>query len=235
MQYECFQVLSPYSYTEMTTTFTFLNHPRITKFPGDCPRSRAVVLSFEPGFCQTAFACGRKLCLQCSFVHVDELYLAHSFRKMAWQIKSRADSSGLDPSASGSSGGTRLVRAIQSLQARLVARFQEIRRNLAIKLLFFLAGFYCATAFATYIGQTGDWDILSAGLAVVVVEVIGALMYRTSFPFMNKLKTLITMFNYWKTGLSLGLFLDSFKYEMDIIMRFSDTFDFEMDMFPKFF
>ncbi|KAF0906198.1 hypothetical protein E2562_009215 [Oryza meyeriana var. granulata] len=35
-------------------------------------------------------------------------------------------------------------------------------------------------AFATVIGQTGDWDILSAGLAVAIVEGIGALMYRAS-------------------------------------------------------
>lgn len=81
-----------------------------------------------------------------------------------------------------------------------------------MKLFFFLAGFYCATAFATVIGQTGDWDILSAALAVVIVEGIGALMYKASLPLIGKARSLITMFNYWKAGLSLGLFLDSFKY-----------------------
>ncbi|TXG67260.1 hypothetical protein EZV62_008535 [Acer yangbiense] len=84
--------------------------------------------------------------------------------------------------------------------------------------VFFLVGFYCATAFAAVIGQTGDWDILSAALAVVVVEGIGALMYKGSFPLLNKIRSLITLFNYWKAGLSLGLFLDSFKYEMDNII-----------------
>ncbi|KAI9186922.1 hypothetical protein LWI28_022303 [Acer negundo] len=73
-----------------------------------------------------------------------------------------------------------------------------------MKVFFFLVGFYCATAFATVIGQTGDWDILSAALAVVVVEGIGALMYRGSFPLPNKIRSLITMFNYWKTGFSLS-------------------------------
>lgn len=80
-----------------------------------------------------------------------------------------------------------------------------------MKLLFFLVGFYCATAFATVIGQTGDWDIISSGLAVAVVEGIGALMYR-SIPLIDGVRSIITMFNYWKTGLTLGLFLDSFKY-----------------------
>jgi Protein of unknown function (DUF565) len=91
-----------------------------------------------------------------------------------------------------------------------------LRKSLSLKILFFfLIGFYCATAFATVIGQTGDWDILSAGLSVVVVEGIGALMYRASIPIFKNIKGFIAIFNYWKAGLSLGLFLDAFKYEID--------------------
>lgn len=75
-------------------------------------------------------------------------------------------------------------------------------------------GFYCATAFATVIGQTGDWDILSAAVAVAVVEGIGALMYKVSVPLLDRSRNLIAIFNYWKAGLTMGLFLDSFKYEI---------------------
>jgi hypothetical protein len=45
-----------------------------------------------------------------------------------------------------------------------------------VKVLF-LIGFYGATAFATFIGQLGDWDILLVGLAVAIDKVISALMY----------------------------------------------------------
>lgn len=156
-------------------------------------------------------------------------------RKREWQIRSSVGSGGLDPSTSNStSGGTRLVRAIQTLLTKIVARIEDIRKNLPVKLLFFLVGFYCATAFATVIGQTGDWDILSAALAVAIVEGIGALMYRASFRMFNNIRSLITMFNYWKAGLSLGLFLDSFKYEFDDIMNCSNPFYFEMDIFTIF-
>ncbi|KAD5316988.1 hypothetical protein E3N88_16934 [Mikania micrantha] len=93
-----------------------------------------------------------------------------------------------------------------------------------MKLLFFLTGFYCSTAFATVIGQTGDWDILSAALAVAVVEGIGALMYTGSFPLFNKVRNLITMFNYWKGGLTMGLFLDSFKWEFSDVIKV-DSFE----------
>ncbi|KAK0600364.1 hypothetical protein LWI29_014187 [Acer saccharum] len=119
--------------------------------------------------------------------------------------------------------GTRLIRAIQAFQTKLGARIKELRKDLPMKVFFFLVGFYCATAFATVIGRTGDWDILSAALAVVVVEGMGALMYKGYFPLLNKIRSLITVFNYWKVGLSLGLFLDSFKYEMDNIIGSTAT------------
>ncbi|KAJ7950958.1 ycf20-like protein [Quillaja saponaria] len=154
---------------------------------------------------------------------------------MIWSIGSGVDEGGFSPSSSnGSDGRTRLIRVIQALQTKLGARIQEVKKNLPMKLFFFLVGFYCATAFATVIGQTGDWDILSAALAVVVVEGIGALMYRSSLPLLSRFRSLITMFNYWKAGLSLGLFLDSFKYEIDNIIAFSSPFTFELDLFPVF-
>ncbi|XP_020540095.1 uncharacterized protein LOC105647020 isoform X2 [Jatropha curcas] len=221
----------------MATLMTSPSYPRnINLSSGECLRSGAVVVKFEGCFHTVASAFGQKLCSQCSYVYLAEPYWDNNFRRAAWQIKSSTDSSGLDPSSSSSnSGGTRLVRAIQALQTKIVGRIQEIRKNLPMKLLFFLVGFYCATAFATVIGQTGDWDILSAALAVVVVEGIGALMYRASFPLFNNVRSLITMFNYWKAGLSLGLFLDSFKYEFNDIMNYSNPFYFEMDIFPFFF
>ena len=101
-------------------------------------------------------------------------------------------------------------------------------------MLLFLVGFYSATAFSTVIGQTGDWDILSAGLAVVIVEGIGALMYRSTFPVSKKIRMLIGMFNYWKVGLSMGLFLDAFKYEMERILDSCRPFDVDIDVFSTF-
>jgi len=130
---------------------------------------------------------------------------------MTWSVRSSINDSSFGPSTSnGTNGRTRIIRVIQEFQTTLGSKIQKIKKNLPMKLLFFLVGFYCATAFSTVIGQTGDWDILSAALAVVVVEGIGALMYSASLPLFTK--SLISVFNYWKAGLTLGLFLDSFKY-----------------------
>lgn len=145
--------------------------------------------------------------------------LLQFFRRMSWTtIKSSVGGNRFDPasnsSSNNSSRGLRLIKALQVLRTKLLVKIQEIKKDLPKKLFFLLVGFYSATAFSTFIGQTGDWDVLSAGLAVLVVECIGALMYRASVPLINKMRSMITMFNYWKTGLALGLFLDSFKYEV---------------------
>uniref|UniRef100_A0A5B6YMD8 Putative ycf20-like protein n=2 Tax=Davidia involucrata TaxID=16924 RepID=A0A5B6YMD8_DAVIN len=216
-----------------------------TKIPATLKYPRYTTLlsskSFKPKFLFVTFPPETALSLSlrvyprlriCSVSHLSSISIS---KRMDWLIRSSADGSGLNsPSGNGTSGGTRLVRAIQTLQVKLNARIQEIRNGFPMKVLFFLVGFYSATAFATVIGQTGDWDILSAGLAVIVVEVIGALMYKASFPLFNKIRSLITMFNYWKAGLSLGLFLDAFKYEIDNILGLQHPFNFELDSFPLF-
>nr|XP_043621788.1 ycf20-like protein [Erigeron canadensis] len=142
--------------------------------------------------------------------HLTQPLFIKDLKKMTWHIRSNAEGSA--SSTNNNSNGTRLIRTIRAFQVRINARIKDLRKDLPMKLLFFLTGFYCSTAFATVIGQTGDWDILSAALAVVVVEGIGALMYTGSLPLFGKVRNVITMFNYWKAGLCMGLFLDSFKY-----------------------
>ncbi|GAB4861904.1 hypothetical protein Ancab_037160 [Ancistrocladus abbreviatus] len=163
-------------------------------------------------FHNSAFFFGGRLHYERCSYHVARPFLVNSSERKVWSIRSSVNGGGVDPSANSSNGTTRLIRTIQSFQIKLSARFQELRKDLPVKFLFFLVGFYCATAFATVIGQTGDWDILSAALAVAVVEGIGALMYKASASSLNGIRSLIVKFNYWKAGLMLGLFLDSFKY-----------------------
>ncbi|XP_020213775.1 uncharacterized protein ycf20 [Cajanus cajan] len=155
---------------------------------------------------------GQKQCSPC-FSSFAQPCLTVNFKRMTWSVRSSINDSSFSPSTSnGTNGRTRIIRVIQEFQTKLGSKIQEVKKNLPMKLLFFLVGFYCATAFATVIGQTGDWDILSAALAVAVVEGIGALMYNASIPLLSKNRSLISVFNYWKAGLTLGLFLDSFKY-----------------------
>lgn len=161
---------------------------------------------------KTSASFQKTLYAQLFIFHISQPFFIKDSKRTTWHIKSSADGSGFNTSSANNNNGTRLIRAIRAFQTKIIARIKDLRKDLPMKLLFFLTGFYCSTAFATVIGQTGDWDILSAALAVAVVEGIGALMYTGSFPLINKVKNLITMFNYWKGGLTMGLFLDSFKY-----------------------
>ncbi|KAG9452430.1 hypothetical protein H6P81_005334 [Aristolochia fimbriata] len=179
------------------------------------------------------FACRLK---KFSGLHLSDsgtVSLLSNSKRVSWCICTLVDGDRSDPSEGSTTGRTRLIRALQGFQTKLKSRIEKLKEGLPMKVLFFLVGFYCATAFTTVIGQTGDWDVLSAGLAVVVVEAIGALMYKTSLPLLHKLRRLVTVFNYWKAGLSLGLFLDAFKYEMDMLLELINPFK-DIDMFPKF-
>ncbi|KAK2379296.1 YCF20 protein [Trifolium repens] len=169
--------------------------------------SRVSEVGLAALFYKTTFS--QKQCSPCFSFHFAQPCLLVHFKRKTRLVRSNINDSSFSPS-NGTNGRTRIIRVIQEFRTKLGSKIEKIKKNLPIKLLFFLVGFYCATAFSTVIGQTGDWDILSAALAVFVVEGIGALMYSSSLPLVTK--SLISVFNYWKAGLTMGLFLDSFKY-----------------------
>ncbi|KAI5060067.1 hypothetical protein GOP47_0024487 [Adiantum capillus-veneris] len=65
-------------------------------------------------------------------------------------------------------------------------------------------------ALATILGQTGDWDVLVAGIVVAIIELIGSFMYQKKY-LSGRFKGFLIMVNYWKAGFTLGLFVDAFK------------------------
>lgn len=109
-------------------------------------------------------------------------------------------------------GGTRLGRIVSAGGKQLLEKLNMARKNLPMKIFLVLLGFYTANALATILGQTGDWDVLVAGIVVAAIEGIGMLMYRKRpSPSTGKLQSFLTMVNYWKAGVCLGLFVDAFK------------------------
>ncbi|KAJ4884139.1 Ycf20-like protein [Raphanus sativus] len=68
----------------------------------------------------------------------------------------------------------------------------------------------------TILGQTGDWDVLVAGIVVAAIEGMCMLMYKkkkpsSSFSSGGKLQSFVVLMNFWKAGVCLGLFVDAFK------------------------
>lgn len=109
-------------------------------------------------------------------------------------------------------GGTRLGRIVGTGGRQFLEKLNLARKNFPMKVFLLLLGFYTANALATILGQTGDWDVLVAGVVVAAIEGIGMLMYKKppSLPS-RRLQSLVSMVNYWKAGVILGLFVDAFK------------------------
>lgn len=137
-----------------------------------------------------------------------------------WKIKLALDTGGF-PSNGGQEndvnedspglGQTRLSRIVIAGGRQLLGKLNSARKNFPMKVFLLLLGFYTANALATILGQTGDWDVLVAGIVVAAIEGIGMLMYKKSALSSGRLQSLVVFINYWKAGVCLGLFVDAFK------------------------
>ena len=107
-------------------------------------------------------------------------------------------------------GGTRLTQVLRVRQRQLLGKINEGRKGLPMKVFLVLLGYYAANALATILGQTGDWDVLVAGIVVAIIELVGSLLYQKS-PIGGPVKGFLVMLNFWKAGFTLGLFVDAFK------------------------
>ncbi|MBA0582255.1 hypothetical protein Gorai_024406, partial [Gossypium raimondii] len=142
-----------------------------------------------------------------------------STQRHGWKIALALDTGGVPGngedslnSDSSNLGGTRLGRIVSAGGRQLLEKLNSARKNFPMKIFLLLLGFYTANALATILGQTGDWDVLVAGVVVAAIEGIGMLMYRKSPSLKTgRLQSIVVMVNYWKAGVCLGLFVDAFK------------------------
>lgn len=140
-------------------------------------------------------------------------------RKHGWKVSFALDTGGIPDNGEQESlngegpdlGGTRLGRIVSAGGRQLLQKLNSARKNFPMKIFLLLLGFYTANALATILGQTGDWDVLVAGVVVAAIEGIGALMYRKPPLSTARFQSFVGMMNYWKAGVCLGLFVDAFK------------------------
>lgn len=137
-----------------------------------------------------------------------------------WEIKFALDTGGLSSNGgqqndinddSSGLGQTRLSRIVIAGGRQLLGKLNSARKNFPMKVFLLLLGFYTANALATILGQTGDWDVLVAGIVVAAIEGIGMLMYKRTTISSGRMQALVVFINYWKAGVCLGLFVDAFK------------------------
>ncbi|MED6222852.1 hypothetical protein PIB30_068475 [Stylosanthes scabra] len=174
--------------------------------------SRAHCCCCEPSFSSSSL----KLGLKSAPFHQSSFLGRRAGWKIAFALNTGGvpgdgDQQGLNDSSSGFSG-TRLSRILSAGGRQLLEKLNSARKNLPMKVFLLLLGFYTANALATILGQTGDWDVLVAGVVVAAIEGIGMLMYKKPPTVRTgRFQSFLTMMNFWKAGICLGLFVDAFK------------------------
>ncbi|KAI4305135.1 hypothetical protein L6164_028521 [Bauhinia variegata] len=116
----------------------------------------------------------------------------HLERRVGWKIAfalntGEVSSNGKQESlnnASSSFGSTRLGRILTASGRQLLEKLNSARKKFPMKLFLLLLGFYTA-------------NILRRSLAKQEIRM--------------RLQSFVTMMNYWKGGVCLGIFVDAFK------------------------
>ncbi len=104
---------------------------------------------------------------------------------------------------------TRINRLIDVLGERFGRWLSNPWRRISLLLISLLFGTFLGTAISTIAGQSADWDIIVAGLLVLLTEFANWLVYRGPRPAAGSLW--VEMLNALKIGLTYNLFVEAFK------------------------
>lgn len=80
-------------------------------------------------------------------------------------------------------------------------------KDINIRLIYLLLGFFISTTLSTISAQTGDWGIIASAIIVSWSEIISKIIYKN----LKKNKFILSNINYVKIGIIYGLFVDAFK------------------------
>ncbi len=104
---------------------------------------------------------------------------------------------------------TRINRLIDVLGERFRGWLSNPWRRISLLLISLLFGTFLGTAISTIAGQSADWDIIAAGLLVLLTEFVNWLVYGGPRPAAGSLW--VEMLNALKIGLTYNLFVEAFK------------------------
>ncbi|MFM7382154.1 MAG: DUF565 domain-containing protein [Microcystaceae cyanobacterium] len=105
---------------------------------------------------------------------------------------------------------TRLNTLIETNSLRLTQFFRNPWRRVSLSIMSFLLGFFIGMAISTTAGQDAQWDVVGAGLIVLIVELVNRLVYRRS-PKSEPRSLWWDIINFFKVGVTYSLFLEAFK------------------------
>ncbi|MEG4022668.1 DUF565 domain-containing protein [Microcoleus sp. S13C4] len=104
---------------------------------------------------------------------------------------------------------TRINRLIDVLGDRFGGWLSNPWRRISLLIISLLFGTFLGTAISTIAGQSADWDIIAAGLLVLLTEFANWLVYGGRRSAARSLW--VEMLNALKIGLTYNLFVEAFK------------------------
>jgi len=104
---------------------------------------------------------------------------------------------------------TRINRLIDVLGARFGGWLSNPWRRISLLLISLLFGTFLGTAISTIAGQSAEWDIIAAGLLVLLTEFANWLVYARLRPVAGSFS--VDMLNALKIGITYNLFVEAFK------------------------
>jgi len=104
---------------------------------------------------------------------------------------------------------TRINRLIDVLSDQFRDWLSNPWRRISVLLISLLFGNFLGTAISTIAGQSANWDIIVAGLLVLLTELVNRLVYGGRRPAVSSLW--VEMLNALKIGLTYNLFVEAFK------------------------
>ncbi len=104
---------------------------------------------------------------------------------------------------------TRLNNLFNAIARRLRQWFFNPWRRLSLQIIGLLFGFFLGSAVSTTAGQTAEWDVVVAGILVLLTEITSRIFYSRNFALRRSLW--VNSLNSLKIGLVYSLFLEAFK------------------------
>ena len=104
---------------------------------------------------------------------------------------------------------TRINRLIDVLGERFGSWLSNPWRRISLLVITLLFGTFLGTAISTIAGQSANWDIIVAGLLVLLTELLNRLVYGG--PQVVARSLWVEMLNALKIGLTYNLFVEAFK------------------------
>lgn len=111
---------------------------------------------------------------------------------------------------------TRLNSIFDLIGTRLEQFFSNPWRRISLTLIALLSGTFLGTAIPTTAGQTAEWDVMVAGVLIILTETISRFVYSRPLRILqpeerSRRSLMVNTLNALKLGLTYSLFVEAFK------------------------